>query len=1225
MSIRVALMVSILLFLAVGGAVAWEDAAGTCPVYSEPFAETAGGYPSEVDLFGGEGLGDAVTATAPQVIWARSLGGSSSDDSLSIREISGGGFVVVGSTASNNGDVSGNHGSSDLWVVGLASNGSPEWQRCLGGSARDVGRSVVETSDGGYIVAGFTESSNGDVTGNHGSSDLWVVKLSATGMFEWQKCLGGGLADQGHCILQTVDGGYILVGYTESTNGDVSGNHGGADGWVVKLTSAGGIEWQRCLGGSGSDYLQRIRETPDGGYILAGYTYSNTSGTVGTNHGSSDMYVAKLGSDGAVDWSRCLGGMGAEYGYDVVPTGDGGFLVLGITNSFDGDVTGNHGSADLWVVKLDASGSTAWQHCYGGSGADYGYTIAPTVGGYLIAGYTFSSNGDVAGLHGNRDIWAIKVGDAGSLLWQKCIGGAAGDYGYGLLMTSEGNYVIAGASESTDGDIVGNHGMWDAVAVSLGADAIRAGFTANVTGGDLPLQVGFTDTSLGAGTSWLWGFGDGNTSTARHPTHVYTAPGSYTVALTVAGSGMSDTLSKPGFITATVPALAANFTANLTGGYAPLAVQFTDSSSGAVADWLWQFGDGSSSVEQNPVHTYAKQGIYAVNLTVSDAYGQIASSSKAAYINAWTDSSEVVWMRCLGGTLVDSGQTGVETADGGYVLIGSAASSDGQVNGNHGASDVWVVRVSPTGALVWQRCFGGSLDEYGYAIAATPDGGFIAAGTAASADGDVTDVHGGYDAWLLKLDADGGLSWQKCLGGTGDEAAYGIGLIGDGGYILAGYTTSSDGGDVSGQHGLSDAWVVRVNTTGSIEWQRCIGGSGSEALLSIRPTAEGGSIAAGYTNSNSIGDIGTTKGGRDLLVVKLTGTGTTDWQRIYGGSCDDSASDVYPTADGGFIIVGSTESNDGDIIGHRSKSDCWVLRFNPVGTLLWQRCLGSAGDDSGSAIRPAADGGYLMVGSIAGTGYDVSGYRGGSDIWAATLSSSGSLLRQQCIGTSANETGHGLVVSGDGGVLIGTTGSRDGVFSENHGGDDLLVMKLVAVDAGDPEPETGSLSLSAGWNFVSTPHVLADGYNTAASVFGAVDVAEHSILIYDTAAGIWVAMNATDPVRPLEGIWVYSSTAMNLPLVYASGEAATPPAKALVVGWNAVGITGTTPLTARDALLSVEGGWTTLIGWDAALQQYDCAIMSGGLGESSDTRPVNPAEGYWLFMTEERVLGAVGA
>ena len=152
---------------------------------------------------------------------------------------------------------------------------SIQWQKSLGGSSYDLAKSIQQTSDGGYIIAGESDSTNGDVTGNHGTSDFWIVKLNALGIIEWQKSLGGSYSDMANSIQQTSDGGYIVAGESGSINGDVTGNHGNADYWIVKLDPSGNIQWQKSLGGSNRDAANSIKQTSDGGYIVAGESSSN--------------------------------------------------------------------------------------------------------------------------------------------------------------------------------------------------------------------------------------------------------------------------------------------------------------------------------------------------------------------------------------------------------------------------------------------------------------------------------------------------------------------------------------------------------------------------------------------------------------------------------------------------------------------------------------------------------------------------------------------------------------------------------------------------------------------------------------------------------------------------------------------------------------------------------------------------------------------------------------
>jgi hypothetical protein len=308
--------------------------------------------------------------------------------------------------------------------VKLNSSGVLQWQKCLGGSDWDEASSIAQTTDGGYIVAGYSSSNDSDVSGNHGLLDYWVVKLNSSGDIQWQKCLGGSDYDEASSIAQTADGGFIVAGRSYSNDGDVSGYHGTpgyyGDYWVVKLNSSGDIIWQKCLGGSSDDWAYSIAQTADGGFIVAGRSCSNDGDVTGWHEGYdvdhrpiSDYWVLKLNSSGDIIWQKSLGGSSYDWAWSIAQTTDGGFIVAGYSYSNDGDVSGHHGmigSADYWVVKLNSSGDIVWQKCLGGSNYDIARSIAQTSdGGFIVAGESASNDGDVSGNHGGYDYWVVKL------------------------------------------------------------------------------------------------------------------------------------------------------------------------------------------------------------------------------------------------------------------------------------------------------------------------------------------------------------------------------------------------------------------------------------------------------------------------------------------------------------------------------------------------------------------------------------------------------------------------------------------------------------------------------------------------------------------------------------------------------------------------------------------------------------------------------------------------
>jgi len=389
-----------------------------------------------------------------QIIWQKCLGGTHGENAYSIQQTTDGGFIVAGNAGSINGDVSINYGIYDYWIVKLDNNGSIQWQKSFGYSGFDIPYSIQQTDDKGYIIAGLScpfQVSLGD--------NYWIVKLDSAGNLKWQKNLGGSTVDKPYSIQQTNDRGYIVAGYSSSIDGDVTGNHGMYDYWIVKLDSIGNLQWQKSLGGSKHDESYAIQQTIDGGYIVAGRTLS-TDGDVTGNHGSFDYWIVKLNNTGTIQWQKTLGGTLHEHATSIQQTRDDGYIVAGYTYSNDGDVTGNHGGdgIDYWIVKLDTVGNIQWQNALGGSSVEVANSVQQTNdGGYIVAGNTQSNDGDVSGNHGYEDYWIVKLDTLGNIQWQKCLGGTDYDFATSIRQTIDGAYIIAGYTYSNDGDVSGNH------------------------------------------------------------------------------------------------------------------------------------------------------------------------------------------------------------------------------------------------------------------------------------------------------------------------------------------------------------------------------------------------------------------------------------------------------------------------------------------------------------------------------------------------------------------------------------------------------------------------------------------------------------------------------------------------------------------------------------------------------------------------------------------------
>lgn len=424
-----------------------------------------------------------VNAQSSTIQWQHMYGGESGDENNYSLHTKDGGYLIAGNTGSTTGDVTGFMGNSDIWVVKTDSVGTILWEKCYGGWGSDYiagNDAVKETKDSGYIIAGGTNSVNGDLSPcptGHICGSIWIIKLNQSGVIQWQKRFGGSALDYANSIQPTFDGGYVFAGFTTSNDGDVSGIHGSSstglfqpDMWVVKLDDTGGMQWQKCLGGSSNEVANSIMQTSDSGYIIGGHCMSSDGDVVG-HHADSipnwDNWVVKLNGKGDIDWQKCIGGSSDEDISNIKQTHDGGFIYTAYVGaSTDGDYKDFTRTNDLYVFKLDKTGNIRWAKNYGGSKGDFAFEIVPINNAYIAIGGSYSNDGDVKGHHGDtstQDVWVIKIDTAGNLLWSKSIGGSGRDIGKSIYYLSDSNFVVNAYSESTDGDAKAgmNHGDFD--------------------------------------------------------------------------------------------------------------------------------------------------------------------------------------------------------------------------------------------------------------------------------------------------------------------------------------------------------------------------------------------------------------------------------------------------------------------------------------------------------------------------------------------------------------------------------------------------------------------------------------------------------------------------------------------------------------------------------------------------------------------------------------------
>lgn len=313
--------------------------------------------------------------------WAKTFGGGDWDHAVSVRQTADEGYIISGHTKSfSAGD------DYDAYLIKTDSAGNETWFKTFGGTNYETGRSVVQTADGGYIIAGQTKSSDDE------NGDLYLIKTDGDGNETWSKTFGGDNEDYGRSVRQTYDGGYIVAGYTSSFGA------GGVDYYLVKTDGDGNETWSNTYGGVDSDYGASVDQTDDMGYIIAGYSKSSGAG-------SYDAYLVKTDGSGNVIWSNTYGGEKYDYCRSVRQTNDGGYIFTGKTASF-GAV-----NSDVYLVKTDGLGNETWSKTFGGANSDYGKSVQQTLdGGFFIAGYTFTN-----GFPSHSEFYLIKTDSNGNL------------------------------------------------------------------------------------------------------------------------------------------------------------------------------------------------------------------------------------------------------------------------------------------------------------------------------------------------------------------------------------------------------------------------------------------------------------------------------------------------------------------------------------------------------------------------------------------------------------------------------------------------------------------------------------------------------------------------------------------------------------------------------------------------------------------------------------------
>jgi gliding motility-associated-like protein len=416
---------------------------------------------------------------SPKIIAQKTIGGSLNETLNYTYPTTDGGYILGGQTTSSNGDISGSRkGLSDALIMKINASGSIEFQVSLGGSRDETITSIKETSDQGFIILGTTNSTDGDFTSNHGGQDIFVTKISKSGSIQWNKCFGGTLDEKSGEIVASSEGGYLFTGNAKSFNGDLTGNSPiDADGWIVKINNTGTISWDVLPSGPYTDICKAAKQLPNKNYVVVG----NIGSASGANQ-REDIFTTLVDQTGNIIGQMSMGGTRQDLASAVEVTPDGGFIVIGKTNSNNGTITRNQGDFDVWLLKMTQNLSLEWQKTFGGSGIDggtgsdiYGGIQATDDGGYVFTSSTNSKNGDIElpstpWTGSQARVWIVKLNCKQEIQWQKVLGGNAGDFGVSVKQIDDKGYFVSANANSNDGDVSGSKGGQDFWLINLSPD-----------------------------------------------------------------------------------------------------------------------------------------------------------------------------------------------------------------------------------------------------------------------------------------------------------------------------------------------------------------------------------------------------------------------------------------------------------------------------------------------------------------------------------------------------------------------------------------------------------------------------------------------------------------------------------------------------------------------------------------------------------------------------------
>ncbi len=973
----------------------------------------------------------------PSSRWDVHFGGTNGEIATAVLPRSDGG-VLVGATSSSGaggGKTTEGFGGVDYYVVNLDADGHRLWEGSYGGNADDFLTCLAPAANGGFLVGGYSSShTNGNKSAlNRGSAsrDFWAVRVDATGHRLWDETYGGSGTDELRAARALPDGGFILGGISDSLPGGTLGNKtaprlGSTDIYLVRIDSLGRIVWDRTYGGSGTDSLMAIESLHDGGYLVAG-TSTSTNGQRTVAYGDQDFWLLRLDPDGNVVWQQSYGGSGRETLLGACLNRRPLRLYGNSTSPNDGSKTSFEPPAGTfwrWVVEVGDDGRQLRDFALP---MDIVRSIDSTPDGGFVA--CRQSTETTAGL--------VRFDSRGELLWETHYPSTSPSAVSRLVMAlDDGSFLWGGdgfyTGASTDLRIIRTTPERYSVDATPSFPE-RGSVTLNPTAGGDGRFEGGTRIVLTATpeAGFEFSYWSGSTGSVVNPMTLFVDGDKSVTANFSRQSGSPQIAIDPMAISMNV-------------GDFVNARELRIWNSGAgtlryslVANQTWIRIEPSTGVSVGETNGHRiiidpaafdggiHQGVISVRVSSTPASTMPIPLTVRRAVSL---GAPVQWQRVLNvpGTWGSGFNAVVPTPDGGVLVGGAAADTGGsKTSPAHGGGDFWIVRMDAEGNSIWDRSFGGDQEDILYAMAPTPDGGWILGGTTKSgANGTKSSPgFGATDYWVIRVDAEGRQVWEATFGGVGDDDLTALAVTPDGGFLAAGESYSPAGGNkTSDTFGSADYWVVRLDADGHKLWDRSYGGNSIDIGRSIAVRPNGDFIFGG--TSPSVSGSGNKSAARfgnlDFWLVRANAAGDRIWDRSFGGTNWDVAWGMTPTPNGVALAGGSHGTGGNKSSPTFGDTDYWVVQTDEEGSMQWNRAFGGRAWEEAHVAVATRDGGLLVAGvaSVSPGGNRTAPVIGGQDIWLVRTDASGNKLWDATVGTPLDDYVYGATSTSDGGFVL---------------------------------------------------------------------------------------------------------------------------------------------------------------------------------------------------------------